>query len=1231
MSVESEALLQEFRQAVYEKHSSPQTAMESSPDGAIQHRAEAYQAWLQSSQTDGETFTIPDTLLRHWVVADITSWRSVDPSSAENAVTALHRNVFAYDTYAELLKELHREVYYQIISRSEVAESFNGFSSAGSPGDEPAKTDPSVILSELLKDITYRERRDGSVLYLLKEKPIFVDHGQQILMEASAQDDELAILAALHMAKQKFGGSIELTGSDEFKRRALEVMIKHNVQVELKNSAQDALRREMMGLPPIGDVPPGQDSAPTRDVTAARNQSSQPGTSESGKATTTTDAPAAEASAAEPVNHYQGEVLEFGSAPYQFDISNSRSFYVTLKNSDGEPRTTWGVDLERVIEEQSIERGDQVELKNLGRKDIIIEVPVRDTSGQVLRYEERKTHRNEWGIDVSGKASADVTPPTPLEPGESAIKAHDAKWLNDLGVPAEAFDTHPKMLSMRGEDHAVLLLNGVETTPEGFATVEKLMAQEPYRAAFAASFESEFGRYNSHFQKQLADSEGYAIAKEMLADAESKYGVIPLAVIDAEALIQEALSKGDLDAVIAGIDEYDRQYLSSLENHRQAVANNNDHQGAKGGFSESAEPSVKPAADEPLTFTHNGEPATIDLDRFKSPAELERRGYLSNDEKLAEDQAFNDPERLAELRVQHDQAAADRNQERGEFWANREQATVEVERPGEREPLTFTHNGEPATIDLEPFKSPAELERRGYLSNDEKLAEDQAVNDPQRLAELRVQHDQAAADRNQERGELWANREQATVEDERPAASEPLTFTHNGEPATIDLERFKTHNGEPAEVDYYDEEVERNLFLQEMMFEQEALDNPPPNLAASELLTFTHNGQPAEIDLTRYAQQPAVADEVEHPPSDLSEQHLNSASPLYFTHNGEPAEIDLSRFAQPSESDLSVTSENLPLSSSEPGGLSDRSGVPFSERELQFAENLVPVEAHSWWEVQRVAIESWGKSLEEIEADLQILGPEPRLDQIIWFDKAGRQMPAPIDEVEWIAKQASMASQNDESNGFVSGDNTQLRGRGAASLFPSADGVIELNPEEADMAQSDSNAEKEPKLILRGVTKLDDDSFDTTVLLYQGKGDYLQGFVKVDGVKHQVLAFMNERHPDPKTGEIKPNFITLSEPSKSGTDDESKWNQIGYGNAVNRRGDGKEVHFDEVLFNVGGTIVKSKVTKHADEELHKKLGFLEPRKEREKPSSSPKDDAPAAGPVSEAKAPVQPTKNRVRA
>jgi hypothetical protein len=149
------------------------------------------------------------------------------------------------------------------------------------------------------------------------------------------------------------------------------------------------------------------------------------------------------------------------------------------------------------------------------------------------------------------------------------------------------------------------------------------------------------------------------------------------------------------------------------------------------------------------------------IDYNKREAELERRGQLTNDEKQVEDLAVNDPERLAELRTQHDLAAAERNQQRAAAWEGREQATVEVERPAAPEPLNFTHNGQPATIDLERFKSPAEQERRGQLTNDEKQVEDLAVNDPERLAELRTQHDLAAAERNQQRAAAWEGREQA--------------------------------------------------------------------------------------------------------------------------------------------------------------------------------------------------------------------------------------------------------------------------------------------------------------------------------------------------------------------------------------------------------------------------------------------------------------------------------------
>ena len=107
------------------------------------------------------------------------------------------------------------------------------------------------------------------------------------------------------------------------------------------------------------------------------------------------------------------------------------------------------------------------------------------------------------------------------------------------------------------------------------------------------------------------------------------------------------------------------------------------------------------------------------------------------------------------------------------------------------------------------------------------------------------------------------NGERATIDLARfqqpPSAPEPLIFTHNGEPATIDLDRLK-----PAELYDEDEEAERNLVLQEAMFEQEALDNPAPTLAAPEPLTFTHNGQPATVDLERFKPQPKKEIHMKH-------------------------------------------------------------------------------------------------------------------------------------------------------------------------------------------------------------------------------------------------------------------------------------------------------------------------------------------------------------------------------
>eukprot|EP00887_Chlorella_sp_A99_P003782 scaffold31.g3782.t1 len=151
--------------------------------------------------------------------------------------------------------------------------------------------------------------------------------------------------------------------------------------------------------------------------------------------------------------------------------------------------------------------------------------------------------------------------------------------------------------------------------------------------------------------------------------------------------------------------------------------------------------------------------------------------------------------------------------------------------------------------------------------------------------------------------------------------------------------------------------------------------------------------------------------------------------------------------------------------------------------------------------------------------------------------------------------------------------------------------------------EQESSNKAEPKLILRGGQRREgSDSYETTVLLYEGKGDFLQGHVMVNGQKKDVIAHMNERKANPETGEVKPSFLKLSE--RVGKGEDQTWREVGYGNAMNTRKDGKQVFYDTVLLNVNGETLNARITKHVTPEMHAKLGFTSPRQERPKTEKS---------------------------
>lgn len=144
-----------------------------------------------------------------------------------------------------------------------------------------------------------------------------------------------------------------------------------------------------------------------------------------------------------------------------------------------------------------------------------------------------------------------------------------------------------------------------------------------------------------------------------------------------------------------------------------------------------------------------------------------------------------------------------------------------------------------------------------------------------------------------------------------------------------------------------------------------------------------------------------------------------------------------------------------------------------------------------------------------------------------------------------------------------------------------------------------------PILVVRGSRRNETapSGWDTTVCLFQGPKNadqlpaFLTGFVVVNGHKRNVIAHINERKPNTETGEIKPNFLVLSE-LVPGNSDDPQWNEVGHGNAINRRNDNKKVYFDELLFNVDGEILSARVTKNVGNALHRHLGFENPREAR---------------------------------
>ncbi|MCU1738069.1 MULTISPECIES: LPD7 domain-containing protein [unclassified Pseudomonas] len=515
MSAESDAQLQQFTDAVYSQNDSGSVLEGQSPLGGIEARSVRFTQWRDMMLGDSDAVPeIPERLLRHWVDGDIASFRLLSSMDEEIAADNISANFQNYEAYrvemqqlagdvAAKVEELKKESLRRGVEQDRVTakdlvarlrdtdaqaklpkdtSGLNGFS-GGERHPDQAPELPTA--SKVLESITYKTRPDGSVLYLVSERPAFIDHGRHIIVEDKALDDEESILGAILLAKEKYGGAFSLTGTDEFKRKALEVMLKNNVEVRLKSPAQEMLLRELAVAYPGYKLPP---SIPkyTQGATGETVQDEAPVNADGPAAVHSNSGPnlvAVKREDPKPVNRLVGRLVEHGVAPYDHEKGNKDSYFVVLENGDGELTTTWGVGLAKAMAIASVAGGEMIELVNNGKKPVTVEKDIKDDHGKIVDTKTINTHRNEW-IVVTNRAEVDQhfvdlkeeTPPTLtlVEPTYRSVLATSEltpisamDWWQVQQAVIESWSTDD------GERDALLLELGPEPAAEAYYWFDK--------------------------------------------------------------------------------------------------------------------------------------------------------------------------------------------------------------------------------------------------------------------------------------------------------------------------------------------------------------------------------------------------------------------------------------------------------------------------------------------------------------------------------------------------------------------------------------------------------------------------------------------------------------------------------------------------------------------------------------------------------------------------------------
>ncbi|NYS39800.1 hypothetical protein F2S88_01900 [Pseudomonas syringae pv. actinidiae] len=320
------------------------------------------------------------------------------------------------------------------------------------------------------KDLYTRKAKfSQNVHYLDKQtdKTLFVDTGKTISMRRTGIT-ESGVSVALQLARERFGSTLTITGTAEFKKLVIEAVAKNGLDVHFTDKAMNQslaarcaeldIERGGQSIGPATDLPRHVDDS-TRDV---RDQADRMGV------TVPIEALYGEGKTAEQVS--QALATQLDTVPEPERIAFVELVAITLG-----------------IPERGQPKGDQAFAQWQAQRA----QPAADVAATATPSDAAPEPVSPTVATSPAPASPEAAKPAlandPDLQSPSELVRLEAQWRRDFPMSEADVRASDTVMGLRGEDHAVWIIATNDKTPEAAAMLTAYMENDSYREAFKAS------------------------------------------------------------------------------------------------------------------------------------------------------------------------------------------------------------------------------------------------------------------------------------------------------------------------------------------------------------------------------------------------------------------------------------------------------------------------------------------------------------------------------------------------------------------------------------------------------------------------------------------------------------------------------------------------------------------------------------------------------------------------